>query len=1078
MRISKIHLVGLAMAFTGAAADKAAADTTVSTATTTPLVTSTAGDVTVAAGGKITVAAGQAAITVDSDNDVTVGGDGLSSNNANGSRGIVLQGGFTGNIVNNGQISLLEDYTLADTDADGNLDGKFASGTDRFGILLEGGGPAFIGDITSTGGITIEGDNSAAIRLDGILGGDLTSSGAISLSGDDGAGIAIAGGVTGDVNISSTITVRGTDSIGLLVDAAIAGALNITSVMSVSGFHSTLRPSTDAGIAALDPEDLLLSGSAVDVRYSVGDGVTIRGIGVEDDLDDDGDGILEIDDDPNTTNDTDDDQTASIAVFGSAPAVHIAPDATTPTNLVLGPTASGYGFVNRGAISAAGVYDGFNATAVRIEGIGGASVSTASGFLNDGTLSAEAAEADAYALYLGDATSAPNIVNRRTIASTSFSDTNQGAFGVYLAAGANAPTFNNSGAVRVTLNGEIGTAAAITDLSNTLSSITNSGSINASIVASDDDPNDGVDPVVTGHAYAIDVSTSTINVTVNQIADTPFTDDDTIDNDVSSRSAVSMTGDIRLGAGDDSINLMKGTITGDIEFGAGADTFTIDNGATFTGMLADSGGDLTLNIIDGGVALGAGQIDITAATFGADASLGIVLSPTAGGFTEIVASGAVTFASGAVITPLIPLGLPDSGTQTFLTALGGLIGEENVIGAVADGSAPFLYNVAINVVASDPNSLEAAFVQKTPTQLGLNANQGLALNPIILGLRQNGAAAAAFSDLNTQFDFFDAYEDLMPSFASAAAELATTAIQQQQSTASNRLAAHRLGQLRNQSIWGQEIGYGLTRDPSSNEGVEYRGYGFGFAAGLDRPLDSGALLGASASFITSQAEEPGRPDGEISATFGQLNAYLGTSLGAFDLDLVAGGGVGRMRERRFVEIGASFNALSEADWWAYEGHGAAHLSAPIVMGDFTVTPRTALTYVVLHEGAYTEAGGGAGIDYDVDSAMSQRLWADAAVELSARFGRDNDPRANVIAPRLMLGYRANLIDEGAERTFRVASGGAPFTLTDTGYGSGGALAGFGFTAGNAYSSFSLGYEGEFGDELTRHSLNASIRINF
>ncbi len=1076
MRISKIHLVGLAMALTGAASDKAAADTTVSTATTTPLVTSTAGDVTVAAGGSITVTAGQTAITVDSDNDVTAGGSGLSSNDANGTRGIVV-GGFSGNIVNNGAISLLETYTLADTDADGNLDGAFATGSDRVGILLGGGGPAFTGDITSTGGIIVEGNDSAAIRLDGELDGDLTSSGAINVIGDDGTAIAINGGVTGDVAISGAITLRGTGSIGLLVDSVIGGALNVTSSMSVTGFHSATRPSTVEAIAALDPEDLLLSGSAVDVRYSVGDGVTMRGIGVEDDLDDDGDGILETDDDPNTTNDTDDDQGALIAVYGSAPAVHIAPDATTPANLVLGPTASGYGFVNRGTILANGVYDGFNATAVRIEGIGGASVSTASGFLNDGTLSAEAVEADAYALYIGAASSVPNIVNRRTITSTSFSDTNQGAFGVYLAAGANAPTFNNSGAIRVQLNGEIGAASAITDLSNTLSSITNSGSIAAFIVASDDDPDDGVDPIVTGHAYAIDVSTSTINVTINQIADTPFTDDDTVDNDVDSRPAVSLIGDIRLGTGNDVINLSAGTITGDVEFGSGADIFTVDNGATFTGLLADSGGDLTLNVLDGTVALGAGQVDLTTASFGADANLGIVLSETAGGSTEIAASGAVTFASGAAIAPTIPLGLPDSGSITFLTALGGLTGEENVTGLIDDGSAPFLYNVTIDV-ATDPNSLEAGFALKTPTQLGLNQNQGTALNPVILGLRQNSAAALAFSRLGTQFDFIDAFEDLLPSYSSAAGELATTAIQQQQSTASNRLAAYRLGQVRNQSIWGQEIGYGLTRDPSSTEGVAYRGYGFGFAAGLDRPLESGALFGASASFIASQVEEPGRPDGEIAATFGQLNAYLGTSMGVFDLDLVAGGGVGRMHERRFVEIGSTFSALSEADWWAYEGHGAAHLSAPVRMGDFTLTPRTALTYVVLNEGAYTESGGGAGIDYDVDSATSQRLWGDAALELSARLGRENDPRANVFAPRVMVGYRANLIDEGAERTFRVASGGAPFTLTDTGYGSGGVLAGVGFTAGNAYSSFSLAYEGEFGDELTRHSLNASIRINF
>ena len=103
------------------------------------------------------------------------------------------------------------------------------------------------------------------------------------------------------------------------------------------------------------------------------------------------------------------------------------------------------------------------------------------------------------------------------------------AFGIYLAAGANVPTVNNSGTINARINGETGTVAAITDLSNTLSSITNSGAITARFVTTDDDPDDGVDPVVTGNAYAIDLSTSTINVTINQIADTPFTDDDTVD---------------------------------------------------------------------------------------------------------------------------------------------------------------------------------------------------------------------------------------------------------------------------------------------------------------------------------------------------------------------------------------------------------------------------------------------------------------------------------------------------------------------------------------------------------------------
>jgi uncharacterized protein with beta-barrel porin domain len=83
-----------------------------------------------------------------------------------------------------------------------------------------------------------------------------------------------------------------------------------------------------------------------------------------------------------------------------------------------------------------------------------------------------------------------------------------------------------------------------------------------------------------------------------------------------------------------------------------------------------------------------------------------------------------------------------------------------------------------------------------------------------------------------------------------------------------------------------------------------------------------------------------------------------------------------------------------------------------------------------------------------------------------------------IAPRLYGGWRANLIDEEAERTFRVISTGDEFTLTDEGFGDGGALVGVGIDATNGYSTFTLGYEGEFGDQIERHSLNASIRFRF
>jgi uncharacterized protein with beta-barrel porin domain len=291
------------------------------------------------------------------------------------------------------------------------------------------------------------------------------------------------------------------------------------------------------------------------------------------------------------------------------------------------------------------------------------------------------------------------------------------------------------------------------------------------------------------------------------------------------------------------------------------------------------------------------------------------------------------------------------------------------------------------------------------------------------------------------------------------------------------MAATRMQGLDEVSVWAQEIAYGVERAPPNSNSQEFRGHGFGFAAGIDGPTDNGAIFGLSASFITSEVEEPGRPDGEISTWLGQLNAYYATAVGPVDLDFIVGGGGGQMQSRRFIEIGnpVAFSALSEGEWWAYEGHGSARASLPLSAGWFVVTPQAALTYVGMGEQGYTESGGGPAIDYIVDDVFTQRLWGDVGLEFSAKWGIGGQ---SVIAPRVYVGYRGNLLDEESERTVQFVSGGAPFTLTDEGVGEGGPLFGIGIDATNGYSTFSIGYEGEFGDQIDRHSINAAIRFRF
>ncbi|ANP47314.1 autotransporter outer membrane beta-barrel domain-containing protein [Candidatus Viadribacter manganicus] len=1075
MRIRRnIQLAGLAVAMVGGVSGTAeAGDRTISTGIDTPVVTSNpdgstvAGDVTIASGGgSITVDAGETAVTLDSNNDVTNAGA-LNSNNANNSNAIVIQGGFAGTVTNSGSISLLEDYTITDSDSDGNLDGNLATGTNRHGIFLQAG-PTFTGDIISSGFITVEGNNSSGITLNGLLTGDLTVSSALAITGENSFGVAINNGVTGDVSITGGAAVRGQNSIGVHVNSDIGGALNINGSWATTGYLSTTPPTDQSG---LDADDLEQGGSVLLVNGNVAGGITIQGIGVENDLNDDGDA---------EDNETDDNVTAVLASYGSAPTVHVQADGS---NLVVGANADGWGLQVRGQLNATGIYNGIEGTALRIEGDGlGATATINGGVAIDNSVSANSAEADAFGVVFGQDSITNLLAVRGSVTSNSASDAAFTSHAVLLEAGASVPAINNSGTIQANYFGETGDAVAIQDLSGTLTTITNSGGIAALLIPTDSDPTDDIlPPTPAGDAIAIDVSTSSANVTLNQVAPSVFTDDDAVD-DVVVDDDPAILGEIRFGSGNDTINLLAGSIAGDVSFGAGADQLTIDNGASYVGSITDTDSALTINVIDGTLAYSGGTLGITSASFGADSIFGVFLSAVPLETTNITASGTVTFAAGAQIVPVIPAGLPTFGSYTFLTANGGMFGAANVVGAVGGANAPYLYNVFIDttnpIVEGSPNSLEATFQLRTPAQLGLSANQAIALDPILEALRLDTAASTAMAAITSQYEFFDAYEDLMPNYADGATEVATTAIQQMQSATSNRMSATRLQGLDEVSVWGQEIAYGVTREAPNPNAQEFRGSGFGFAAGIDGPTNNGAMFGLSAAFIASEVEEPGRPDGEISTWFGQLNAYYATAVGPIDLDFIGGAGAGKMQSRRFVEIGnpVAFRALSEADWMAYEGHGAIRASVPLAISEtFTVTPQAALTYVAMNEDSYEEEGGGAAIDYAVDSVFSQRLWADVGVEFAAnlRFGQQS-----VVSPRIYAGYRANALDAESERTVRFVSGTTPFTLTDEGVGDGGPLIGIGFDATNGYSTFSLGYEGEFSDQIERHSINAAIRFRF
>ncbi len=331
------------------------AETKITAATTTPVATSSLAsgqpdNLLIDAAGSLKPTAPGAAVTVDSSNTVTNNGA-IGFQNVSGATGILIQGGVSTTVINGNGLSLIEDYAPTDADGDGDLDGAFAQGSNRFGIRATGAVPV-TGTIVNPGTITIEGNDSAAISLETRLVGSLASSGAITVTGDRSLGMR-ADSVSGDVAVTGAVTAIGEGAVGVQV-GDVGGALKLQSAIGASGFRSRDRLG-DAARAKLDADDLKLGGAAMRVTGDVGGGILLDAPPPDadrDKADEDGDGI-----------DDAAEPTARIAAYGSAPGLDIGAMDRDTTIGAVGTGDRAYGLVNRGLVGGYGVNDGIAAPA-------------------------------------------------------------------------------------------------------------------------------------------------------------------------------------------------------------------------------------------------------------------------------------------------------------------------------------------------------------------------------------------------------------------------------------------------------------------------------------------------------------------------------------------------------------------------------------------------------------------------------------------------------------------------------------------------------------------------------------------
>lgn len=952
--------------------------TDITTAVTTPVTTSSSGDIHITSTGSVKPTGG-AAVTIDSNNSVKNEGT-IAITGANNATGILANANVTGNITNSGTITIDENYTPTDTDSDGDLDGPFAQGSNRFGIHVLSGG-TFTGDVVNSGTITIEGNQSAGIAVDSALNGSLTSTGKVSVLGDNSVGIR-AGAVSGNVTIGSgsSTVVQGQNSVGVLLGGDIGGALVIQGNVSSTGYRSTTAP---ADTSKLDPDDLLQGGSAVVVNGSVAGGILLDARPADTDpnqTDEDHDGIP----DANET-------TASVTSYGAAPAIAIGSSSQDITIGAVQSSAYGHGLVIKGSVSGLGVYDGVSATGISIGGTGHA-VNIAGGMTVSGSVSATAQNAAATAVHIGAGAKVPQVIVTGSVSASGGSD-GTAADAILIDSGATVDAIYNSGAITATRSGDAGTAAAIVDRSGTLALVQNNGSI-------------GVTNTDIGDAgVAIDLSANATGAVVRQIAA------------ASGAPAPLIRGNILFGAGADTLDIQAGNVLGKVDFGGGADVMNLSGGAVFRGTLANSAG-LAVSVGSGSTldVQNLGTVDLASLTAASGSSLGVSIGET--GHTFYNVAGTASFGTDSKILVTLDHVGTAAGTYTIVDA-GTLTGAENLTSSIV--TLPFLFNSKLSSDAAT-GQLMLEIDRKDTGELGLNGSETAILDAALDAADANKAFSAVFLNVADSATLKDTLQQLMPDYAGGTFEAATKG---------SRLAGEILSDPRPISgLWLQQVAWGSSKSIGKTSSYDVNGWGI--TGGYDIALGNVASVGVTAAYLWGN-------DGHLSnelmsdhyegglyfrAGSGPLRAWARATAGTIDFS----------SKRNFNSpiAGQTVTATADASWKGRLYSGTAGVSYEARLGRLSIRPNVSVEYYKLKEDGYSETGGGDAFDLTVDARTSDETAANALVAFGYDFLGTNQPGPDGDdgwARVELEGGRRQILNGALGDTTASFKNGNPFTLS-------------------------------------------------
>ena len=1080
MRKSKLlTATALVVVMTGSASlalgSGALADTTISTATTTPVATSTSANVTVSSAGSITLTSGTA-ITVDSNNTVELDGNIVMSSSAPNSTGILINGGQTSGLNVTANITVTDNFTATDTSSptDGIVDGPFSDGATRYGIHSLGAAP-FVGNVAVTNASTIEvkGDNSYGIRFENNINGTVSLAGTISQEGNNNTAISLENGVTGNVHLSGTVKTQGQNSEAVNLAGNFGGSLIIDGSYTGTGYATTGTQTATvlAGILK-NPNDMYQSGPLIAISGNVANGILLDAPPVNDSTntstDQNGDGLV----DANQT-------TASLITYGSAPALLIGSAANdvnvgaviTQVSATAAPTAPAvnYGLLIRGTVNAYSTYSGIDSVGIQLGAkTGGHLVNIANGIGVSGTVGSTTFGGNALGLSILSGTSTPRLDVTGTLhgvatsATTSdgatvptYSTVTAAANAVTIASGASLPAINIGlgGTIAAVATGSTDHATAILDQSNTLTSINNLNILSSTITQSDDN-GDGVLDSLQNRPIAIDAHTNTVGLTLTQSATTTTSSSGT-----TTTTTPYIQGDILLGSGNDAISSSGGSIYGNIDFGGGANSFTLTNGALFLGKMTGSG-TVALDISNGTAGLAAGSsLNVTTLHVGSTGALVINLATATPNTPVLVGSGAAVFDSGA------KLELSTDKIVTLPTTFKVLTASSINLGALAtastEGLVPYIYEVALSTSAGN-TELDGSFRLKTQAEAGYSNNQYAALAPVLNAVSNDDGATAALLTQTTKAGFDKIFNQYLPDYSGE--NLITLSLG---SESLNRT----LGTLTlvpsndGGQYWMQEYGYKTTRKYGETAG--FNSTGFSFAAGRETAVYGNQMIGyymsySSASPLDSFAiAKENMVDSD--ATFG---AYWRLNTNGFRGWAHAGAGYTSFRTTREL-LTPTVTHIATASWNGGSSSAGLGASYDYRAGVINITPQVFADYYNLSENKHSEKGGGDYFDLNIAKRDGHVLSTTALVNVS--YNR------SFIKPEVWIGYKDNISSTIADTVVNF-NNSTPFTLSGGNLKGGGMIAGFRLSADNPYSYFSL--EGDYEKQAVYTNVSISLRSRF